>query len=91
MDRRAQMLWADNTSDHYFLGIYPERNGATDYDADPYTLDFNNQTASDLLVARTTAKPTGSAVKLEFEHVMAKLVVNLRSATSGQSLPKWFR
>lgn len=72
-----QMLWTDNTSDHYFLGIYPERNGATDYDADPYTLDFNNQTASDLLVARTTAKPTGSAVKLEFEHVMAKLVVNL--------------
>lgn len=72
-----QMLWADNTSDHYFLGIYPERNGATDYDADPYTLDFNNQTASDLLVARTTVKPTGSAVKLEFEHVMAKLVVNL--------------
>lgn len=72
-----QMLWADNTSDHYFLGIYPERNGATDYDADPYTLDFNNQTASDLLVARTTAKPTSSAVKLEFEHVMAKLVVNL--------------
>lgn len=72
-----QMLWADNTSDHYFLGIYPERNGATDYDADPYTLDFNNQTGSDLLVARTTAKPTGSAVKLEFEHVMAKLVVNL--------------
>lgn len=72
-----QMLWADNTSDHYFLGIYPERNGATDYYADPYTLDFNNQTASDLLVARTTAKPTGSAVKLEFEHVMAKLVVNL--------------
>lgn len=72
-----QMLWADNTSDHYFLGIYPERNRTTDYDADPYTLDFNNQTASDLLVARTTAKPTGSAVKLEFEHVMAKLVVNL--------------
>ena len=72
-----QMLWADNTSDHYFLGIYPERNGATDYKADPYTLDFNNQTARDLLVARTTAKPTGSAVKLEFEHVMAKLVVNL--------------
>lgn len=72
-----QMLWADNTSDHYFLGIYPERNRTTDYKADPYTLDFNNQTASDLLVTRTTAKPTGSAVKLEFEHVMAKLVVNL--------------
>ena len=72
-----QMLWADNTSDHYFLGIYPERNRTTDYKADPYTLDFNNQTASDLLVARTTAKPTGSAVKLKFEHVMAKLVVNL--------------
>lgn len=72
-----QMFWSDNTSDHYFLGIYPERNGTTDYKADPYTLDFNNQTASDLLVARTTAKSTGSAVKLEFEHAMAKLVVNL--------------
>lgn len=72
-----QMFWSDNTYDHYFLGIYPERNGTTDYKADPYTLDFNNQTASDLLVARTTAKSTGSAVKLEFEHAMAKLVVNL--------------
>lgn len=83
-----QMLWADNTSDHYFLGIYPERNGATDYDADPYTLDFNNQTASDLLVARTTAKPTGSAVKLEFEHVMAKLVVNLSFRNEWTTTPE---
>lgn len=83
-----QMLWADNTSDHYFLGIYPERNKATDYDADPYTLDFNNQTASDLLVARTTAKPTGSAVKLEFEHVMAKLVVNLSFRNEWTTAPE---
>lgn len=83
-----QMLWADNTSDHYFLGIYPERNRATDYDADPYTLDFNNQTASDLLVARTTAKPTGSAVKLEFEHVMAKLVVNLSFRNEWTTAPE---
>ena len=83
-----QMLWADNTSDHYFLGIYPERNGATDYDADPYTLDFYNQTASDLLVARTTAKPTGSAVKLEFEHVMAKLVVNLSFRNEWTTAPE---
>lgn len=83
-----QMLWADNTSDHYFLGIYPERNGATDYDADPYTLDFNNQTASDLLVAKTTAKPTGSAVKLEFEHVMAKLVVNLSFRNEWTTAPE---
>lgn len=83
-----QMLWADNTSDHYFLGIYPDRNGATDYDADPYTLDFNNQTASDLLVARTTAKPTGSAVKLEFEHVMAKLVVNLSFRNEWTTAPE---
>lgn len=83
-----QMLWADNTSDHYFLGIYPERNRTTDYKADPYTLDFNNQTASDLLVARTTAKPTGSAVKLEFEHVMAKLVVNLSFRNEWTTAPE---
>lgn len=83
-----QMLWADNTSDHYFLGIYPERNRTTDYKADPYTLNFNNQTASDLLVARTTAKPTGSAVKLEFEHVMAKLVVNLSFRNEWTTAPE---
>lgn len=83
-----QMLWADNTSDHYFLGIYPERNRATDYKADPYTLDFNNQTASDMLVAKTTAKPTGSAVKLEFEHVMAKLVVNLSFRNEWTTAPE---
>ena len=78
MDRRAADAFGPTIRPTtIFLGIYPERNRTTDYKADPYTLDFNNQTASDLLVARTTAKPTGSAVKLEFEHVMAKLVVNL--------------
>ena len=65
---------ADALGRQYVRPLFPRH---LSYDADPYTLDFNNQTASDLLVARTTAKPTGSAVKLEFEHVMAKLVVNL--------------
>ena len=82
-----QMLWADNTSDHYFLGIYPERDVITDYNADPYTLDSYNQEASDLLVAKTTAKPTVSAVKLEFGHVMAKLVVNLSFRNEWTTAP----
>ena len=82
-----QMLWADNTSDHYFLGIYPERDVITDYNADPYTLDSYNQEASDLLVAKTTAKPIVSAVKLEFGHVMAKLVVNLSFRNEWTTAP----
>lgn len=82
-----QMLWADNTSDHHFLGIYPERDVITDYNADPYTLDSYNQEASDLLVAKTTAKPTVSAVKLEFGHVMAKLVVNLSFRNEWTTAP----
>lgn len=77
-----QMLWADMSSAHYFLGIYPERD-VTDFTADGYTLDVADQEASDLLVAVQTGtdgaglKAVSNPVPLTFEHVMAKLVVNL--------------
>ncbi len=76
-----QMLWADPTSAHYFLGIYPKRS-ISDFKADGYTLDVDNQTASDLLVATNTEGLTartapGGMVDLTFDHVMAKLVINL--------------
>lgn len=77
-----QMLWADMSSAHYFLGIYPERD-VTDFTADGYTLDVADQEASDLLVAVQTGtdgaglKAVSNPVPLTFDHVMAKLIVNL--------------
>lgn len=77
-----QMLWADMSSAHYFLGIYPERD-VTNFTTDGYTLDVADQEASDLLVAVQTGtdgeglKASGNPVPLTFEHVMAKLIVNL--------------
>lgn len=77
-----QMLWTDMSSAHYFLGIYPERD-VTNFTTDGYTLDVADQEASDLLVAVQTGtdgeglKASGNPVPLTFEHVMAKLIVNL--------------
>lgn len=76
-----QMLWADMGSAHYFLGIYPVRD-VTDFTVDGYTIDVTDQEASDLLVATnlkglSANTATDGTVDLEFEHVMAKLIVNL--------------
>lgn len=88
-----QMLWADMSSAHYFLGIYPERN-VTDFTADSYTLDVADQEASDLLVAVQTGtdgaglKASGNPVPLMFDHVMAKLIVNLNFRDQWGGTPK---
>lgn len=78
-----QMLWKDMTSAHYFLGIYPARK-VTNFTADTYTLDLTKtQEANDLLVAVNTGTDkvgltaSATAVPLQFDHVMAKLIVNL--------------
>lgn len=75
-----QMLWKSTTDKHYFIGIYPKTAEAVDdLTAGEYTFDVANQEASDLLVA---VNPDGllskdNPVKLTFDHVMAKLIVNL--------------
>lgn len=78
-----QMLWKDMTSAHYFLGIYPVRE-VSDFTADTYTLDLTKgQEVNDLLVAVNTGTDkagltaSATAVPLQFDHVMAKLIVNL--------------
>ncbi|MDO4180608.1 MAG: fimbrillin family protein [Bacteroidales bacterium] len=91
-----QMLWADQGSEHYFIGIHPAKtqiaSAVTDLTADSYTLDATNQAASDLLVATNlkgwsaTTAP-GGMVDLEFDHVMAKLIVNLKFRTQWGSTP----
>lgn len=82
-----QMLWADQGSGHYFIGIHPAKKSiasvVTELTADDYTLDAADQEASDLLVATnlqglTATTAPGGMVDLEFDHVMAKLIVNLK-------------
>ena len=76
-----QMLWMNNLDQHYFIGIYPTKN-VDNLTADTYTFNAENQLASDLLVAVNVkglsyTKDAKDAVKLDFTHVMAKMVVNL--------------
>ena len=73
-----QMLWKNNLDQHYFIGIYPTKN-VDNLTADTYTFNAENQLASDLLVAVNVKglSYAKDAVKLDFTHVMAKMVVNL--------------
>jgi len=83
----SPMLWADNVSPHFFLGIYPFRN-VTDFKADAFTLDPADS-ASDLLVATRLEgiKATDKPVALTFDHAMARLDVNLTFRTQWASAP----
>ena len=82
------MMWLDDTAKHYFLGVYPTRS-ITNFTADPYTLNTENQEASDLLVALNTTGLTATTtpVNLAFNHVMSKLVINLSFRTSWGTTP----
>ena len=74
----TQMLWADMVSQHYFIGICPQRT-VTDFTADAYTLNPAEYEESDLLVATnvTGLKAQDDPVSLVFNHAMALLKVNL--------------
>ena len=74
------MLWKNATDAHYFLGIYPEPKSVTSLTEAEFTLDPANYKASDLLIATNLdgVKATDGPVNLTFEHVMAKLNVNLK-------------
>ena len=88
-----QMLWKDMVTPYYFLGIYPNR-AVTDFTADPYVLDVTNQEKSDILVAVNTGNDgagltaTANPVGLMFNHVMAKLVVNLQFRNQWGGTPE---
>lgn len=87
-----QMLWRDMTSAHYFLAVYPSK-AITDFVADDYTLDATNQEQSDLLVAVNNGinnngfTATNTAVPLQFDHMMAKLIVNLTFRNQWETAP----
>lgn len=87
-----QMLWKDMKTSHYFLGVYPTR-AITNFIADEYALDVTKQEQSDLLVAVNTGTnnvgftATNTAVPLQFDHVMAKLIVNLTFRNQWATTP----
>mgnify|MGYP004525193091 FL=1 len=86
-----QMLWKNNLDKHYFIGIYPTKN-VDNLTADTYTFNAENQLASDLLVAVNVkglsyTKDAKDAVKLDFTHVMAKMVVNLTYKNQWGGIP----
>ncbi|MBO7548192.1 MAG: fimbrillin family protein [Bacteroidales bacterium] len=91
----TKMIWGSMTTPHYFLGISPVPAAIADFTAASFTLDPSPAayTTSDLLVA--TNFGTGNAgltaadgaVLLAFEHVMAKLNVNLKFRSEWDSAP----
>lgn len=83
-----QMLWKTVSDPHYFLGVFPTKE-ITDFTADPYTLNPEAYTASDLLIATnlTGVKATDGAVVLTFDHAMAKLNVNLKFRSQWATTP----
>ena len=74
----VQMLWKTVVDPHYFLGIAPARY-VNDFTADPFEQDPQDYAASDLLIATNLkgVKASDGPVSLDFDHVMAKLQVNL--------------
>ena len=85
-----QMLWKDLTSPHFFIATYPQR----DITQTNFTLDTSKQAECDLMVATnlgTDSKgiiATETAIPLAFDHVMAKLQVNLQFRNQwGESGP----
>ena len=83
-----QMLWKTVSDPHYFLGVFPVKE-ITDFTADPYTLNPEAYTASDLLIATnlTGVKATDGAVVLTFDHAMAKLNVILKFRSQWATTP----
>lgn len=87
-----QMLWANSSSAHYFLGIYPVQE-VSDLKAMNYVLTPEDQEASDLLYALNTGSenkgitPTNTPVTLTFNHLMSKLIVNLNFRSQWAETP----
>ena len=81
-----QMLWQNMTASHYFLGVYPARQ-ITNFTADTFTLGAS-ASDNDILVAVNNSglAATQNPVTLTFNHIMAKLVVNLTYRNQWEGL-----
>ena len=91
----TKMIWGSMTTPHFFLGISPVPAAISDFTAASFTLDPSPAAyvTSDLLVATNFGTgnagltAAGGAVQLAFDHVMAKLNVNLKFRSEWDSTP----
>ena len=85
----SDMFWKNAVSPHYFLGIYPART-VTNFVADRFQLVPSDYEANDLLVAFNLDGLTASddPVNLSFDHVFARLQVNMKFRTQWSTTPK---
>ena len=77
--------YKDESVTSNIYAYYPYTNAGA-YNAEGYSFTINpdqttpaGYTASDLMVANTTSKPTAEAVKLGFKHALSKVVININS------------
>jgi hypothetical protein len=85
----SDMFWKNAVTPHYFLSLYPART-VTNFVADRFQLVPSNYEANDLLVALNLDGLTASEdpVPLAFDHVMARLQVNMKFRTQWSATPK---
>lgn len=85
----SDMFWKNAVTPHYFLALYPART-VTNFVADRFQLVPSNYEANDLLVALNLDGLTASEdpVPLAFDHVMARLQVNMKFRTQWSATPK---
>lgn len=88
----APMVWADESTPHYLMGIHPASSTPiTDFTAGTFTLG-NDLTQNDLMVATqagTDGKgivPQAAPVSLQFSHLLARLTVNVTYRTQFSKL-----
>lgn len=75
----TQMLWKNMDDEHFFIGVYPS-NAQSIANLEESDFEVNaNQEESDLLVATNLKgiKAQSNPVSLDFDHLMAKVIVNL--------------
>ena len=88
---QPQMLWKNMTDSHYFLAVYPQKDITVSTD---FNLDTQDQQASDILVAVNKGSndagitATNNAIPLVFDHVMAKLQINLNFRNQWAQTPE---
>lgn len=89
--------YVDETTVSDVVAYYPY-NATGSYRAAGYNFTVNADqskpgayTASDLMVAATTSKPTAAAVELPFRHVLSKVVIKLNNQLADEVIENvWF-
>ncbi len=85
-----EMRWKNTVDAHYFVGVYPANEASVaDLTAADYAFDVTDQEKSDLLVATnlTGVKTSNNPVLLAFDHMMAKVYVNLSYKNEFGGIP----